>query len=257
MRIMIKQYLLPCFLTACLALSLCAADNKPAAKDEGITRQQADAILSELKAIHELLAKAPQAASAPAVAAAPAPDPKASLKLEGAEILGSKTAPITVVEFTDYQCPFCRQFHTTTFDQIRQKYVDSGKVRFVTIDFPLDFHANAEKAAEAGHCANEQGQFWRMRDVLSQNADKLEAANLPTLAQSLYLDVPAFKSCLDAGKYKQLVLDNIKQGTAAGVVGTPSFVIGTSTPDGVDGVLFVGAQPFDAFDAKIKEFVGK
>jgi len=243
---------LPIF-AACLGFSLLAADDQPPAKSEGITKEQADAILSELKAIHELLAKSLPAAPAPAPTT-PAAEVKASMSLDGREMLGSKTAPVTIVEFTDYQCPFCRQFHTTTFEQIRKKYIDSGKVRFVTVDFPLDFHSNAEKAAEAGHCANDQGQFWRMRDVLSQNADKLDSANLIAFSQSLYLDVPAFKSCLEAGKFKQVVSDNHKAGAEVGVTGTPTFLIGKSTPEGVSGVIFVGAQPFDAFEVKIKEF---
>ena len=204
--------------------SLGAADVRPQAKEAGITQQQADAILSELKAIHELLARTPLAGAPVAAAVAPAPDAKASLKLDGMEILGSKDAPVTMVEFTDYQCPFCRQFHTTTFEQIRKKYIDSGQVRFVTLDFPLDFHANAEKAAEAAHCASDQGQFWRMRDILSQNADKLDPTNLLALARSLYLDGTAFKACMDSGKFTQLVSDNQKKGAAMGVTGTPSFL---------------------------------
>jgi len=161
---------------------------------------------------------------------------------------------VTIVEFTDYQCPFCRQFHSTTFDQIRKKFVDSGKVRFVTLDYPLEFHSNAEEAAEAAHCAGDQGQFWRMRDVLSLNATKLAPGDLTGYAQSLYLDTAEFRSCLDDGKYKALVAANQKKGAVAGISGTPSFVIGKSTEKGVDGVVFVGAQPFDAFEAKILEF---
>jgi len=232
-----------------------AAERVPGQRDEGITRQQADAILAELKAIREALVRPAQPAAAPV--AAPEPRVKTAVETKGAEFLGSATAPVTIVEFTDYQCPFCRQFHATTFDQIRKKFVDSGKVRFVTLDYPLDIHANAEKAAEAAHCAGDQGQFWRMRDVLSVNAAKLAPEDLAAWAQGLYIDTKTFQSCLDGGKYKSLVVENQKKGTAAGVSGTPSFVIGKTTEAGVDGVLFVGAQPIEAFEAKIQEFIEK
>jgi len=245
---MMRKTLLFSFLPALAALPLLAADT------QGISHQQAEAILDELKAIHELLLKGAQLA--PAQPAAPSQEPvvKASLKIAGAEILGSQNAPVTMVEFSDYQCPFCRQFHMTTFDQIRKKYVETGKIRFVTIDFPLPIHPNAEKAGEAAHCAADQRQFWPMRDTLSVNADKLSEAELPGYAQSLYMDVAAFKSCLSSGKYKQLVSDNQKKGEAVGVNGTPTFLIGKSTPDGVDGIVFVGAQPIEAFESKFALF---
>lgn len=237
------------------AAFVCAAPLTAAQKD-GITRQQADEILAELKAIHELLQK-----GAPAAQAAAPPQQeqvvKTSVNIAGGETMGSKSAPITVVEFSDYQCPFCRQFHMTTFEEIRRKYVDTGKVRFVTIDFPLDFHANAERAGEATHCAAEQGQFWAMRDTLSVNASKLADADMMGYAGGLKMDTSAFKTCLDSGKYKQIVSENRKKGFAAGVQGTPSFVIGKTTAEGVDGVLFVGAQPLEAFEAKFGLFETK
>src|SRR6476659_2383693 len=130
-----------------LVASMVSADKK-SKSDEGITREQADAILSELKQIRTLLEKGQR------VAAAPQPEPvvKASLKIGTEPALGSKDAPLTMVEFTDYQCGFCRHFHLTTFPEIRKKYIDTGKVRFVTRDLPLDFHANAFPAAEAARC---------------------------------------------------------------------------------------------------------
>jgi len=242
--------LIACIVMAASSAALTAADElPPAVPDQGITRRQADAILTELKAIREALTHFAPAPAAP-VAAAPMPV-KAVVDATGGETLGSNTALVTIVEFTDYQCPFCRQFHSTTFDQIRKKYVDSGKVRFVVLDYPLEFHSNAEKAAEAAHCAGDQGQFWRMRDVLSLNAAKLAPEDLTGYAQSLYMDVGVFRSCLDSGRYKELVEAGQKKGAAVGVGGTPSFVIGKTTTSGVDGVVFVGAQPLEAFEAAI------
>jgi len=166
-------------------------------------------------------------------------------------------APLTIVEFADYQCPFCQRFQATTFEELRKRYVDTGRVRFVSVDFPLEFHPNAPQAAEAAHCAGDQGQFWKMREVLQNNAAKLTPADLGAHARSLYLDTAAFQACLDTGKYKQAVLDEHRKAAALAVSGTPTFLIGRSTPNGVDGMLLVGAQPMAAFEAAIKQLDGQ
>ena len=224
-----------------------------AADEPTITRQQADAILSELKAIRETLARlAPQpaapAAAQPAEALAPA-----AMKLDQEQVLGAANAPLTIVEFADYQCPFCQRFHTTTFEELRKKYVDTGKVRFVSVDFPLEFHQNAPQAAEGAHCAGDQGGFWKMREVLQLNAAKLSPADLPGYARSLYLDVPAFQACLASGKYKKVVEEERKKAASLAVSGTPTFLIGRTTREGVDGALLVGAQPLEAFEAAMQK----
>src|ERR1035441_4839957 len=148
---------------AALPLALLLPLGAPGAtKDQGITREQADEILKELRQIRQLLesqqAKAPQAQEEQVV--------KAKVNLEGFAMLGSKEAPLTIVEFTDYQCPFCQRFHTTAFPELKKNYIDTGKVRFYSRDMPLDFHPDAMRAAEAARCASDQGQFWRLRDVL-------------------------------------------------------------------------------------------
>src|SRR5665213_2353557 len=137
------------------------------AKDSGITRQQADDILSELKAIRQLLEKQYRPGAPGRLPPMPEIPQTGKLRLEGGFSLGSNDAPVTIVEFTDYQCPFCRGFESTTFSEIRKKYIDTGKVRFVVRDLPLaEMHPDAMQAAEAAHCAGDQGQFWRMHDVL-------------------------------------------------------------------------------------------
>src|ERR1017187_2441884 len=126
------------------------------AQDQGITRQQADEILNELRQIRQLLEKQNPKAAAPQ----PQEITRAKLNLEGFAMLGSKDAPITMVEFTDYQCPFCQRFHLSTFSDLKKNYIDTGKVRFYSRDMPLDFHPNALRAAQAARCGGEQGQFW-------------------------------------------------------------------------------------------------
>jgi protein-disulfide isomerase len=226
-----------------------AAQEKPAAPNDGITRQQAEEIINELRAIRQLLVQ--QQAKAPA---APAPDQpqKARLNLDGFQMLGSKTAPLTVVEFTDYQCPFCQRFHVTTFPELKKNYIDTGKVRFYSRDLPLDFHANAMRAAQAARCAADQGKFWPLRDVMGANPDKLDMDHIVGFATDLKLDVPSFKACVDSNKYKESVQSDVMEAMKIGASGTPAFVVGKSTPDGVDGEMMVGALPFQMFDDKLK-----
>jgi protein-disulfide isomerase len=229
-----------------LLLPLGAQD---AAKDQGITRQQADQILDELRQIRQLLerqqAKAPQAQEEQVV--------KAKVNLEGFAMLGSKEAPLTIVEFTDYQCPFCQRFHTTAFPELKKNYIDTGKVRFYSRDMPLDFHPDAMRAAEAARCASDQGQFWRLRDVMGANPNKLDMDSLVADVTNLKMDVKAFRACVESEKYKSAVQTDVMEAMKIGANGTPTFVVGKSTPDGVDGELMVGAQPYPMFDQKLQE----
>ena len=126
-----------------------------------------------------------------------------------------------------------------------KNYIDTGKVRFYSRDLPLDsLHPNAFRAAQAARCANEQGQFWTIREMMSNNPEKLDINNLVADAQQLKLDVPKFRSCVEAEKYKNEVQADVLEAMKIGADGTPAFVIGKSTPDGVDGELLVGAQPY-------------
>ena len=220
-----------------------------AKKDEGITREQADQILNELRQIRQLLEK--QQAQAPRAQAEQAN--RTRMNLEGFAMLGSKEAPLTIVEFTDYQCPFCQRFHTTSFGDLKKNYIDTGKVRFYSRDLPLDFHPNAMRAAEAARCASEQGQFWKLRDVMGANPNQLDLDSLVADAADLKMNVNTFRACVESEKYKNAVQTDVMEAMKIGANGTPTFVIGRSTPDGVDGELVVGAQPYPMFEQKLRE----
>jgi protein-disulfide isomerase len=227
-----------------------SAQQAPAQKDSGITREQADAILNELRQIRQLLEKQ----GGPSAAARPAEPPRAKLDLAGMQMLGSKDAPLTMVEFTDYQCPFCQRFHTTVFNDIKKNYIDTGKVRFYSRDLPLDsMHPNAIRAAMAARCAADQGQFWAIRDIMGAHPDKLDMASIMEDASSLHMNTDTFKGCVDSEKYKSAIQSDVLEAMKIGADGTPTFVIGKSTPTGVDGEVLVGAQPFVAFDQKLKQ----
>jgi protein-disulfide isomerase len=230
-----------------LLLPLAAQDANKTAKPDpsqepGITRQQADQILEELRQIRQLLERQQAKPAAP-------PEPiRAKMNLNGAEMLGSKDAPITMVEFTDYQCPFCQRFHLSTFGDLKKNFIDTGKVRFYSRDLPLDsIHANAMRAAMAARCAADQGQFWKFREIVSAHPDKLELANLVDVAESLHMNPDTFRACIETGKYKEAVQTSVLEAMKFGIAGTPSFVIGKSTPDGVDGEVVEGALPLTEF----------
>jgi len=230
------------------ALALPLAGQVP--KDEGITHQQADEIINELKRIHQLLEQQQAKAAAPAKDDTPK---RAKLALLGAQMIGNKDAPLTMVEFTDFQCPFCKSFYSDTFPELKKNYIDTGKMRFFSRDLPLDFHKDAMRAAEAGRCAAAQGQFWKMRDAMAAKPDKLDLESLVADAGNLKLDVPAFRACVESDKTKDAIQTDVLDAMKIGADGTPAFVVGKSTPDGVDGQLIVGAMPYDTFDQALKD----
>lgn len=139
--------------------------------------------------------------------------------------LGSASAAITIIEFSDYQCPYCRRFHEEVLPALRQAYIDTGKVQLIFKDFPLSTHSEAMPAALAGRCAAAQGKFWPMNELLfSQN--KLEATVYPRLAQTLNLDVEAFKKCMQNPALRQTVQRDRNQARGLNINSTPSFLIG-------------------------------
>jgi len=222
------------------------------ARADGMTKEQAQEMLNELKAIHAAVDKLQM----PGQQQAAPPDDKVSYKFApGGFSMGDAKAPLVMVEYTDFQCPFCQQFHNTAFTQIKANYIDTGKVRFVSRDFPLPFHENAHIAATAGRCANEQGKYWEMRHVMIVNAAALKEDNLLTYAGNVKMDVPKFKTCLDSDKFKAQIDKDIAEGGVAGVQGTPSFIIGRLDDDKLSGVRLVGAMPYDQFESKIQEML--
>jgi len=172
------------------------------------------------------------------------PPSKVDISVANAPFTGSAGAPVTIVEFSDFQCPYCGKFVTETMPQINDTYIKTGKVKLYFRNFPLSsLHENAEKAAEAALCANEQGKFWQYHDKLFANQTALAVTNLKQYAKDLGLNSQNFDSCLDSGKTAEQVKKDTNDGAAYGVQGTPSFFI--------NGTLIVGAQPFSAFQQAI------
>ncbi|HEV8199128.1 MAG TPA: thioredoxin domain-containing protein [Candidatus Polarisedimenticolia bacterium] len=149
---------------------------------------------------------------------------------------GTASAPVTIVEFSDFQCPYCSRAETVV-DDVMKKY--GNKIRLVYRDYPLSFHPNAENAAMASECAKEQGKYWEMHKAMFDNQAKLAATDLVETAGTLGMDKDKFKTCLDTGKFRSEVQKDFQDGQKAGVSGTPTFFI--------NGVMMVGARDIASF----------
>jgi protein-disulfide isomerase len=177
----------------------------------------------------------------------PAEDPFADIADDDA-VRGSLDAPVTIVEFSDFECSFCARFYSSTYKELKTKYIDTGKVRFIYRDFPLGFHEKAQKAAEAAECAGEQGKYYEMHDALFESGN-LSVANLKVLAGQIGLNTSTFNTCLDSGAMAQEVQKDFADGQRLGISGTPTFF--------VNGTKLVGAQPISAFEQIIEAELAK
>ncbi len=167
------------------------------------------------------------------------------VNLEGAQVLGDENAPVTIVEWSDFQCPFCARFYSQTEKKIVEEYVNTGKVKIIFKHFPLDqIHPFATVAALASECAGEQGKFREYHDILFNNYQAINAKNLNKWASDLGLDQSKFDSCLESQKYLSKIKSDMAEGAKAGVRGTPGFL--------VNGQLISGAQPYSVFKSAIE-----
>jgi protein-disulfide isomerase len=215
-----------------------------------------EAILEELKAIRRVLEKIEKQGLGEA-RKGPVKPTTATVAIGNKPAMGSESAPVTVVEFADYQCPYCLRFTKTTFPSLKQDYIDTGKVRWVALNLPLPFHKDARKAAQAAHCAGEQGKFWEMREELFKNPKKIAAEDLPEHAASVGVDVKAFNACMASDRHMTEIDQDAKDASAARLTGTPSFIIGKTASDKITGQVIIGAQPLNAFNAAITKALGE
>jgi protein-disulfide isomerase len=173
----------------------------------------------------------------------PPPVFRAELSLAGEPFKGSETAPVTIVKFEDFHCPFCKQVQPT-FNELLSRY--NGKVKLVHKDLPLEsLHPQARQAAEAARCAYEQGKFWEYHDKLYANSPKASADDLKSYAKEVGLNVDSFERCFASGKYKAVVQQDLNEGARLGLTGTPTLFI--------NGREISGNQPLEAFEAIIDD----
>ncbi|GJL58600.1 MAG: thioredoxin [Nitrospirales bacterium] len=187
-------------------------------------------------------------------AAAPLPSVFGNVELKKDDpILGSQQAKVAIVEFTDYQCPYCAQYHSETFENLKKEYIDTGKVQYALRDFPLDFHAYAKGAAIAANCAGKQDAYWQMNHQLFSNQSELGDGLYQKLARSLGLNMDQFESCVISPEQAQKVDADVVYGQEIGVNGTPTFFIGrVENGHLTDAQEVSGTKPLSAFSRIIE-----
>jgi protein-disulfide isomerase len=213
--------------------------------DETEVRQKIRAFLQQQKltARREAFVESLRSQGRVVVRLQPPPAIRVEVSTGGAPVRGAADAPVTVVEFSDFECPFCKQTRPT-LKQLLERY--PGKVRLAYRDFPLDsIHPQARRAAEAARCAHDQGKFWEYHDVLFTQSPQLALEDLRHYAGQVGLDVTKFDSCLAAGVHKAAVQRDLDEGNRLGVTGTPAFFI--------NGRALQGAQPLEAFTRLIDQ----
>lgn len=194
-----------------------------------------------------------------------------TLDVDVRPVLGNPTAEIAIVEFSDFQCPYCGRFFTQTLPSLTDQYIKTGKIKLIYRDFPLTAigHQYAQKAAEAALCANDQNKFWQMHDKIFGNQADLSVNNLKKLAADL-VSADDFNTCLDSNKYEKAVLDDFDFSASLGVEGTPTFFVGrlpmqvksldkfqSGPNDRGDYKVLVGALPFSEFEKAINAVLNK
>ena len=210
--------------------------------------------IASIKADLKVIKSRPAQAARPGQAPAPPPVIEKVVSIDDDPIKGDKNAPITIIEFSDYECPFCKRSYDNVITQIDKEYISKGKVRLVFRDYPLPFHKKAIPAAIAANCAGEQGKYWEVHDFMFENPDKLDAASVISSAAGIGLDKAKFEACInDKSKEKEIEKD-VEDGQKYGVRGTPSYFIGKTTDgDEITGTFIRGAQPYIVFKELIEK----
>jgi protein-disulfide isomerase len=216
-------------------------------------REGQEALQRELQEIKQLLQQLARAGAPPQPTGAPT-----SVTLDGDPHLGSDTARVVLIDFSDYQCPFCGRFARETMPQLDKEYISTGKVKYIFRDLPIEsIHPHAVKAAMAAGCADEQGKYWAMHYKLFDNQRQLDPLSLTTHAEALGLDAAKFKQCMSSNKYEGEIRADVAAAQAANIEATPSFVIGLVNAENPRDpnvkVLktITGAQPFQVFKAAL------
>ena len=217
-----------------------------------LKKGQAD-LKNDLAVIKKLIEAQPKAAAGPAAFK------PLEISLKGSPTQGSLTAKVTLVEFTDYQCPFCSRHENQTSPKIISEYVLPGKVRYILREFPLtNIHSRAMKASQGALCAGEVGgeaKYWELHDALFANQKKLSDDDIYGYAEAAGVSMGPFKTCYVADKFAEKIKLDLAEGQKAGIRGTPSFLLGLTDPDNPDKLMATkyirGAQPFAAFQKEI------
>lgn len=210
-----------------------------------LTVEQGEEILRELRELRSQVQKLSLPAAAPGV----------TVSIAGSPTLGDAQSPVVMVEFTDFQCAFCRNAQNELIPELKRKFVDTGKLRLVARNLPLRFHTNAEPAAMAALCAMQQNKYWPMRERLFAMNARLSTAAFLRAAGDLNLNTELFAACLNGNAFATQLERDKTDAATAGITGTPSFVLGRAAGDKVTGELIVGVKPLAFFEAAIERLL--
>lgn len=228
-------------------------------KDSKLQEELKEEINALKKEVQELRKEvdAIKAKTASAQPAEPQEAPEITVSMDDDAVWGNSDAPVVVLEFSDYQCPFCKRYYKNTLSELDRDYIKTGKVKYVFRDFPLEFHKQAPKAAEAAQCAGDQGKYREMHDKIFDNQSTIEVADLKKYAAEIGLATDSFNSCLDSGKYVSEVNKDSDDGRRVAVSGTPTFFIGKAPLKGKEftGQRIVGARPYSSFKQIIDQLL--
>ena len=241
------------------AMAASTKDEVLALKEQVKALQESqDAIQKDLGEIKKLL----EAGARPAGQRPPAPrfEPQ-DISYAGAPVMGKADAPVTLIEYSDYQCPFCKRHYLNTMPSLKENYIDTGKVKFIMREFPLtSIHPRATAASMAALCAKDQGKYWEMHNILFDNQKALSDDDIKSYGETIGLAVDTFAACMDSAKYQAQVDSDLKEGQGMGIRGTPSFAVGLTSPTDSDTVkvtkVIRGAQGHDAFAKEIEALLG-
>jgi len=244
----VTQSIFAAFLFCCNTASAQTSDIRQEIDE---LKQGQQAIQKELGEIKVLLEKIAAQITRPTPSGPVVKD--VEFAIDGNPVKGNADAGLILVEFTDYECPFCGRYVRETFPQIQNQYIDKALIRYAVIDLPIPTHTKAPKAAEASRCAEEQGKFWEIHELMMSKQESI--GDLSSYAASLNLDIPKFEQCLSAGKYADAVNKGIALAQKLGVNAVHSFIIGRvdlSNPGKVTGSSVIqGAMPFAIFQPEL------
>jgi protein-disulfide isomerase len=242
----------PLFLLLCavnVSAQVSPADKFQSSEDQIKTlADQQRQILSTLNDIKQLLASAVRPTPQP-------PKPPAMLSTQDEAFRGDGRATVAIVEYADFECPYCGQYERDIYPQLAKDYLQTGKVKYFYRDLPLPMHPHAMGAARAAHCAGEQGKYWEMHDSLFAKQNAIRDVDMPGRAQELGLDSSKFAECLSSDRHTDEIKASTTEAQKMGIGGTPTFFIGKVDPSGevTNLKMIIGARPYDAFKSAIED----
>ena len=260
---MARQWILRSVAICFLAMSFCqmgdaqqnlSQDISDLKKDVATLGEAQQQIIRQLAELKQFLAANAAVRSAPQP-----PAPPSALATQDESFRGQSGASVAIIEYADFECPYCGQYEHDVYPQISMDYIQTGKVKYFYRDLPLPMHPHAMIAARAARCAGEQGKFWEMHDSLFAKQNTIREADMPGRAKELGLDSAKFSECLSSDRHTDEIKQSAMEAQKMGIGGTPTFFIGKVDPTGqvTNLKMIVGARPYEVFKSVIADALAK